>query len=127
MELRQIKTFVTLKISAAAFREIESKLRAAGYGHAFVEDGLIDMRGIVIAPEAVKLPAKEEKSDFDGNEEELQLCIEVIRSERMASVALLQRRLRLGYANACRYMDEIERRGFVGPSRGSEPREILFE
>ena len=39
----------------------------------------------------------------------------------------MQRRLRLGYTRAARIMDELEDRGLVGPSRGAEPREILFD
>jgi S-DNA-T family DNA segregation ATPase FtsK/SpoIIIE len=63
------------------------------------------------------------------NEEEelIQKCIEVIRSEQKASVSLLQRRLRLGYTRAARIMDELENRGIVGPSKGAEPRDILID
>lgn len=57
----------------------------------------------------------------------IQQCIEVIRSEQKASVSLLQRRLRLGYTRAARIMDELERRGVVGPSKGAEPRDILID
>ena len=39
----------------------------------------------------------------------------------------MQRRLRLGYTRAARIMDELEDRGLVGPNRGAEPREILFD
>lgn len=63
-----------------------------------------------------------------GDDEELiQQCIEVIRSEQKASVSLLQRRLRLGYGRAARLMDELEDRGIVGPSKGAEPRDILLD
>jgi S-DNA-T family DNA segregation ATPase FtsK/SpoIIIE len=51
----------------------------------------------------------------------------VIRSERKASVSLLQRRLKLGYGRAARLMDELEDRGIVGPSKGAEPRDILLD
>jgi S-DNA-T family DNA segregation ATPase FtsK/SpoIIIE len=63
------------------------------------------------------------------NEDEglIEQCIEVIRSEKKASVSLLQRRLRLGYGRAARIMDELENRGIVGESRGAEPREILID
>lgn len=67
------------------------------------------------------------KSDFDGAEDTFQLCVEVIRSEQKASVSLLQRRLRLDYARACSFMDELELRGFVGPAQGAEPREIFLD
>ena len=64
---------------------------------------------------------------IDEDEDLIQQCIEVIRVEQKASVSLMQRRLRLGYTRAARIMDEIEDRGLVGPSRGAEPREILFD
>jgi S-DNA-T family DNA segregation ATPase FtsK/SpoIIIE len=68
---------------------------------------------------------------FDGgsgeDEELVQQCIEVIRSEQKASVSKLQRRLRLGYNRAARLMDELEDRGIVGPAHGNEPREILID
>lgn len=60
------------------------------------------------------------------DEEMIAQCIEVIRSEQKASVALLQRRLRLGYTRAAKIMDLLEVRGLVGPSNGAEPREILL-
>ena len=64
---------------------------------------------------------------IDEDEEIIQDCIEVIRSEQKASVSLLQRRLRLGYGRAARIMDELENRGLVGPSNGAEPRDILID
>ena len=66
-------------------------------------------------------------SGIDEDEEIVQKCIDVIRVEKKASVSLMQRRLRLGYTRAARIMDELEDRGLVGPNRGAEPREILFE
>jgi DNA segregation ATPase FtsK/SpoIIIE, S-DNA-T family len=63
----------------------------------------------------------------DEDEELIEQCIEVIRSEQKASVSLLQRRLRLGYGRAARIMDELENRGIVGPSNGAEPRDILID
>ncbi len=66
-------------------------------------------------------------SGIDEDEEIVQQCIEVIRSEQKASVSLLQRRLRLGYTRAARIMDELENRGIVGPSKGAEPRDILID
>jgi S-DNA-T family DNA segregation ATPase FtsK/SpoIIIE len=53
----------------------------------------------------------------DEDEDLIQQCIEVIRSEQKASVSLMQRRLRLGYTRAARIMDELELRGIVGPKQ----------
>jgi S-DNA-T family DNA segregation ATPase FtsK/SpoIIIE len=66
-------------------------------------------------------------SGIDEDEDLIQQCIEVIRSEQKASVSLMQRRLRLGYTRAARIMDELEGRGIVGPSKGAEPRDILID
>jgi S-DNA-T family DNA segregation ATPase FtsK/SpoIIIE len=67
------------------------------------------------------------ESGIDEDEELIQQCIEVIRSEQKASVSLMQRRLRLGYTRAARIMDELESRGIVGPGKGAEPRDILID
>jgi S-DNA-T family DNA segregation ATPase FtsK/SpoIIIE len=73
-------------------------------------------------------PGLETENGASGEDEELiQQCIEVIRSEQKASVSLMQRRLRLGYTRAARIMDELELRGIVGPSKGAEPRDILID
>jgi len=68
-----------------------------------------------------------DESSCDEDEDLIQQCIEVIRTEQKASVSLMQRRLRLGYTRAARIMDELENRGIVGPSKGAEPRDILID
>ena len=75
-------------------------------------------------------PVASTDSDGEGSDEDedlIEQCIEVIRSEQKASVSLMQRRLRLGYTRAARIMDELESRGIVGPSKGAEPRDILID
>ncbi len=49
---------------------------------------------------------------------------EIIRAGK-ASASLLQRRLKVGYARAARLLDLLEQEGFIGPSDGAKPREIL--
>ncbi|MGD0152235.1 MAG: DNA translocase FtsK [Thermacetogeniaceae bacterium] len=43
-----------------------------------------------------------------------------------ASVSLLQRRFRIGYARAGRLMDVLEEKGIVGPYDGAKPRNVLM-
>lgn len=43
-----------------------------------------------------------------------------------ASVSLLQRRFRIGYARAGRLMDILEEKGIVGPYDGAKPRDVLM-
>ncbi|MHB1980894.1 MAG: DNA translocase FtsK [Sulfobacillus sp.] len=40
------------------------------------------------------------------------------------SASLLQRRLRVGYAHAARIVEQLERKGYVGPADGARPREV---
>jgi S-DNA-T family DNA segregation ATPase FtsK/SpoIIIE len=80
------------------------------------------------APNSAGTLSLDPDNDATNDEEDLiEKCIEVIRSEKRASASLLQRRLRLGYGRASRIMDELQNRGIVGPGKGAEPREILID
>ena len=61
----------------------------------------------------------------DGDEL-LPAAVEVILESGQASVSMLQRRLKLGYARAARIVDEMEDKGIVGPFEGSKPRQLLI-
>ena len=68
----------------------------------------------------------ESSDDEMYNDEMLPAAVDVILETKQASVSMLQRRLKLGYARAARIVDEMEERGIVGPFQGSKPREILI-
>lgn len=72
-------------------------------------------------PDDVPEPKMGEVSD-DLYEEAVALIIEM----QTASVSMLQRRFRIGYARAARLIDEMEQRGVVGPYEGSKPRTVLI-
>ena len=61
-----------------------------------------------------------------AGDEMLPAAVDVILETKQASVSLLQRRLKLGYARAARIVDEMEEKGIVGPFVGSKPRQILI-
>ena len=56
----------------------------------------------------------------------LPAAVDVILETGQASVSMLQRRLKLGYARAARIVDEMEEKGIVGPFQGAKPRNILI-
>ncbi len=61
-----------------------------------------------------------------SGDEMLPAAVDVILETGQASVSMLQRRLKLGYARAARIVDEMEELGVVGPFQGSKPRDILI-
>ena len=69
-------------------------------------------------------PAVDDEEIMEGDEM-LPAAVDVILETGQASVSMLQRRLKLGYARAARIVDEMEEKGIVGPFQGSKPRTIL--
>lgn len=64
--------------------------------------------------------------DGDGYDDMLPAAVEVVIEAGLASVSLLQRRLKLGYSRAARIVDEMESLNIVGPYEGSKPRKVLI-
>ncbi|HHV19591.1 MAG TPA: DNA translocase FtsK [Thermoanaerobacterales bacterium] len=69
----------------------------------------------------IELEKKHEDTD-----ELFQEAVSVILDSGQASISMLQRRLRIGYARAARLIDDMEQRGIVGGFEGTKPREILI-
>ncbi len=65
-------------------------------------------------------------SEYLGHDEMLPAAVDVILETGQASVSMIQRRLKLGYARAAAIIDEMEERGIVSPFMGSKPRAILI-
>lgn len=101
-----VKENSTTEYSQDVIEEIERKAVQTGNGKATASD-----------PEP-------NQDELDGDEM-LPAAVDVILETGQASVSMLQRRLKLGYARAARIVDEMEERGIVGPFQGSKPRAIL--
>ncbi|MDD6049895.1 MAG: DNA translocase FtsK [Clostridiales bacterium] len=71
-----------------------------------------------------EMPAADDYVGGDGSL--LTQCIEMAVQDGQVSTSLIQRRLRLGYARAGRLVDEMEKRGIVGPKDGAKPRMCLI-
>ncbi len=64
-------------------------------------------------------------SDIE-RDELLPKAIELVVDAGQASVSLIQRKFKVGYARAARIVDQMEERGIVGSFEGSKPRQILI-
>ena len=53
-------------------------------------------------------------------------AVEVVKTHQRASITLLQRRLRIGYARAARLIDLLEAEGIVGPDESNKGRQVLI-
>lgn len=73
-----------------------------------------------------KAPGADLTEEHQERDELYDDAVEVIVNTGMASVSMLQRRLKLGYSRAARLVDQMEEDGIVGPFQGSKPREVLL-
>lgn len=66
------------------------------------------------------------EDDPGDNDELLPKAIEVVVEAGQASVSLIQRKFKVGYARAARIIDQMQERGIVGGFEGSKPRQVLI-
>jgi DNA segregation ATPase FtsK/SpoIIIE, S-DNA-T family len=52
-------------------------------------------------------------------------AVHLVIGQRQASISFLQRRMRLGYPKAARFIDMMEQDRVIGPGDGAKPREVL--
>ncbi len=60
----------------------------------------------------------------EGDDDLLPAAVELFLQSGQASIAMLQRRLKIGYPRASRIVDEMELKGWIGPFEGSKPRKM---
>ncbi len=111
-EVQEVASFIkrsnTAEYSDEVMAEIDKKAAESGKG----KEG--------------SAPNVSADSAGDDGDEMLPAAVDVILETGQASVSMLQRRLKLGYARAARIMDEMEERGIVGHFEGSKPRQLLI-
>lgn len=64
-------------------------------------------------------------SDADAADPIYQQALEIAYSSGAISASYLQRRLRIGYNKAARFVEMMEAQGIVGPADGAKPRPVL--
>ncbi|BCS87144.1 DNA translocase FtsK [Pseudodesulfovibrio sediminis] len=52
-------------------------------------------------------------------------AVQFVLSQGKASISLLQRRLRIGFNRAARFIEQMEMDGILGPQEGSKPRKVI--
>jgi S-DNA-T family DNA segregation ATPase FtsK/SpoIIIE len=62
---------------------------------------------------------------LEDRDELFRQAAEIVIANDSGSTSLLQRRLRIGYGRAARIIDQLHHAGIVGPSQGSQPREVM--
>jgi S-DNA-T family DNA segregation ATPase FtsK/SpoIIIE len=101
-------------VSEGEVREVTGFLRAQG--RAVYEEGLVQ-------------PLRDERGGDGVSEAERDdiywRAVELVVSQKQASISFIQRRMGLGYPKAARFIDLMEQDRIIGPGDGAKPRQIL--
>jgi S-DNA-T family DNA segregation ATPase FtsK/SpoIIIE len=117
--IRLQSAFVTETEVQAVVRHWMQQVRSLG-AHDRAEPALAGQPALVSAGTAGSAGA-----DAGDDLDLLVQAAEQVISTQFGSTAMLQRKLRVGFAKAGRLMDLLEGRGIVGPSQGSQARDVL--
>lgn len=52
-------------------------------------------------------------------------AVQFVLEQGKASISLIQRRFRIGFNRAARYIEQMEQEGLLGPQEGSKPRKVI--
>ncbi len=52
-------------------------------------------------------------------------AVQFVLEQGKASISLIQRRFRIGFNRAARYIEQMEQEGLLGPQEGSKPRRVI--
>ncbi len=72
--------------------------------------------------EAVKEFENEKKKEEKQMHDKI---MSILKRDGNISASMIQKTCKIGYAHACRILDELESTGIIGPASGSKPRRLL--
>ena len=88
-------------------------------------------QGQAVFEEGLVKPIQEERAGNGGGggdddrDDTYWRAVELIVSQKQASISFIQRRMGLGYPKAARFIDLMEQDRIIGPGDGAKPRQIL--
>ena len=83
-------------------------------------------QGTAVYEEVVLATEEEVQAGADADRDDLYWdAVHLVIGQRQASISFLQRRMRLGYPKAARFVDMMEQDRVIGPGDGAKPREVL--
>ena len=59
------------------------------------------------------------------NEQQVTEALRLVTTHQLAAASAVQRWMRISFRDATALLDELERRGYVGPAEGSRARNVL--
>jgi S-DNA-T family DNA segregation ATPase FtsK/SpoIIIE len=93
--------------------------------------GFLRTQGQAVFEQGLLQPVREERGGNGGGGGEAERddvywrAVELIVSQKQASISFIQRRMGLGYPKAARFIDLMEQDRIIGPGDGAKPRQIL--
>jgi S-DNA-T family DNA segregation ATPase FtsK/SpoIIIE len=91
--------------------------------------GFLQKQGQAVYEEGLVQPIKEAGGADGPSEAERDdtywRAVELVVSQKQASISFIQRRMGLGYPKAARFIDLMEQDRIIGPGDGAKPRQIL--
>jgi S-DNA-T family DNA segregation ATPase FtsK/SpoIIIE len=74
----------------------------------------------------LKMKVDEEATDGESGEDDdmYQQALNLVRLHRVASISMIQRKLRIGYNRAARIVERMEEEGLLAPGETGKPREV---
>ena len=71
--------------------------------------------------------AEEADDDGDGTKDKMFYeAVELVLENGQASVAMFQRKFKMGYQRAAKLIDQMEKYNIIGPYEGTKPRQVLI-
>jgi len=66
-----------------------------------------------------------ESSDKDGEDELYQEAKRIVLTTKIASISMIQRRLKIGFNKSARLIERMDEEGLLGPYREGKPRQVI--